>query len=367
MTKIERQIRGGLPQVGTAPYGQVHAHSTANKESTAQNEADYMGHKDINGGFYTHVVGNGRIIQVAEKNRGAWDVGGGWNSWCYAAVELIESHKNKEEFLRDYAIYVNLLRDLAAEAGIPKKLDRGSVGINTHDYCRRNQPYNQTNHVDPYPYLATWGISAAQFQKDVENGISVAPSKPATKPQEQPKPKPNEAKTVTIAKHASQYSKSSKSAKIADFIKGKSWKVLQERAITQSHSNREYLIAGTDGKTPVGWILSQDVVGGYGNDKVGKPAAKPQPKPQPKPAGVQWIAEKGKFYPNQSLPLTVDASGKGSLIANIGKGSYVEYNAFAHTNGYVWIRQPRAGGKYGYMATGRSANGKRQDVWGTFK
>ncbi|MEI2422329.1 hypothetical protein V6O07_18760, partial [Arthrospira platensis SPKY2] len=74
MVKVEKQIRYGLPQVGVPPFGQVHAHSTGNPNSTAQNEADYMNRKDINSGFYSHVVGNGRAIQVAEVNRGFWDV-----------------------------------------------------------------------------------------------------------------------------------------------------------------------------------------------------------------------------------------------------------------------------------------------------
>lgn len=185
LPKIERQIRKGLPLVGVPPYGQIHPHSTGNPKSTAQNEADYMGHKDINTGFYTHVVGNDRIIQVAEVGRGAYDVGGGWNQWTYAAVELIESHKTKAEFERDYKIYIELIRKLADEAGIPKKLDSGEIGINTHDYCRRKQPYNGTDHVDPYPYLAKWGISREQFKKDIENGIksneSIKPSEPTNK------------------------------------------------------------------------------------------------------------------------------------------------------------------------------------------
>ena len=67
--KVERRIRPGLPQVGYAPYGQVHAHSTGNPRSTAQNEADYFQTKDITTGFYTHLVGNGRVIQLAEVNR----------------------------------------------------------------------------------------------------------------------------------------------------------------------------------------------------------------------------------------------------------------------------------------------------------
>ena len=174
-------MRTDTPQVGYAPYRQVHAHSTGNRNSTAQNEADYMQRKDLNSGFYTHVVGNGRIIQTAPTNRGAWDVGGGWNAETYAAVELIESHKTKDEFMQDYKIYVGLLRDLAKQAGIPTTLDSSNLaGIKTHDYCTHHQPNNGSDHVDPYPYLAKWGISREQFKKDVESGsVSAKPTQPA--------------------------------------------------------------------------------------------------------------------------------------------------------------------------------------------
>ncbi|MGV3011835.1 N-acetylmuramoyl-L-alanine amidase, partial [Streptococcus thoraltensis] len=168
---MERQIRSGIPQVGVTPYTQIHAHSTGNPNSTAQNEADYMSRKDINTGFYTHVVGNGRVIQVANVNRGAWDVGGGWNYETYAAVELIESHKSKSEFERDYKLYVTLLRDLAKQAGLSNNLDTGTSGIITHAYATAHQPNNASDHVDPYPYLAKWGISKAQFAKDLKNGF----------------------------------------------------------------------------------------------------------------------------------------------------------------------------------------------------
>lgn len=166
-------MRNDTPQVGRPPYRQVHAHSTGNRGSTAQNEYDYMMRKDLNSGFYTHVVGNGRVIQTAPINRGAWDVGGSWNNETFAAVELIESHANKDEFMRDYKIYVGLLRDLAKQAGIPTTLDSGDLaGIKTHAYCTANQPNNGSDHVDPYPYLAKWGVSKEQFKKDVEKGIS---------------------------------------------------------------------------------------------------------------------------------------------------------------------------------------------------
>ena len=166
-------MRNDTPQVGRPPYRQVHAHSTGNRGSTAQNEYDYMMRKDLNSGFYTHVVGNGRIIQTAPTNRGAWDVGGGWNAETYAAVELIESHATKEAFMQDYRIYVGLLRDLAKQAGIPATLDSGDlVGIKTHEYCTKHQPNNCSDHVDPYPYLAKWGISKEQFKRDIEKGVT---------------------------------------------------------------------------------------------------------------------------------------------------------------------------------------------------
>lgn len=167
---VKQQIRTDTPQVGYAPYRQVHAHSTGNSGSTAQNEADYMSRKDLNTGFYTHVVGNGQVIQVAPVNRGAWDVGGGYNYETYAAVELIESHGSKEEFMRDYKIYCELLFDLAKQAGIPTTLDTGDLaGIKTHNYCTHNQPNNGSDHVDPIPYLSKWGITQQQFAKDIVN------------------------------------------------------------------------------------------------------------------------------------------------------------------------------------------------------
>ena len=168
------RYREGLPQIGYAPYRQIHAHSTGNKKSTAQNEADYHMRRPVESGFFSHVVGNGRVMQVGPVNQGAYDVGGGWNYETYAAVELIESHSTKEEFMEDYRLYIELLRNLADEAGLPKTLDSDALeGIKSHEYCTNNQPNNYSDHVDPYPYLASWGISREQFKHDIENGLEI--------------------------------------------------------------------------------------------------------------------------------------------------------------------------------------------------
>lgn len=168
------RYREGLPQIGYAPYHQIHAHSTGNKNSTAQNEADYHMRRPVESGFFSHVVGNGRVMQVGPVNNGCYDVGGGWNYETYAAVELIESHSTEEEFMEDYRLYIELLRNLADEAGLPKTLDSDDLeGIKSHEYCTNNQPNNFSDHVDPYPYLASWGISREQFKHDIENGLEI--------------------------------------------------------------------------------------------------------------------------------------------------------------------------------------------------
>ena len=46
-------------------------------------------------------------------------------------------------------------------------------GIKTHEYCTNNQPDNHSDHVDPYPYLAKWGISREQFKQDIESGLTI--------------------------------------------------------------------------------------------------------------------------------------------------------------------------------------------------
>lgn len=70
------RLRTNLPQIGEQPYRQVHAHSTGNPNSTAQNEADYHMRRPVESGFFSHVVGNGRIMQTGLVDRGSYDVGG---------------------------------------------------------------------------------------------------------------------------------------------------------------------------------------------------------------------------------------------------------------------------------------------------
>lgn len=82
--------------------------------------------------------------------------------------------------------------------------------------------------------------------------------------------KPGEiVKQVTVAAHATHWSQSSNGAKIAEWVKGKTFGYRQERPTNQSRSNREYLLYNQN--KPIGWLLSQDSLGGSSVNGVPKP------------------------------------------------------------------------------------------------
>ena len=104
-----------------------------------------------------------------------------------------------------------------------------------------------------------------------------------------------------------------------------------------------------------------------------KPAAKPTISKKETVAkgwkdalGDTWYTEKGKFKLTQDINLRYGAKTTSSLITTLKSGSTIEYDAFSHHNGYVWLRQPRGNGKYGYLASGTSNGAKRTSSWGKF-
>lgn len=327
-------MRYDTPQVGYAPYRQVHAHSTGNPGSTAQNEADYMQRKDLNSGFYTHVVGNGRIIQTAPTNRGAYDVGGDWNYETYAAVELIESHKTKEEFMVDYSIYVDLLRRLAMEGGIPTTLDSGDLaGIKTHDYCTHHQPNNGSDHVDPYPYLAKWGISRAQFKKDVESGsVSAKPTPTPAKPTTNTggyKVEPYNVRQVTDTALRVRAAQNTHSAIIRVLPQG--YQFNATRICRNGESVNGYTTwAEVDG---VGWVSMA-----YTTPVKAKPAS-----PQRVPASGWYTV---KYATNvHNTP-----SDQAPIVAVYSPGQGFNYDSYIDTNGYRWLSYISRSGVRRYVA-----------------
>ena len=65
--------------------------------------------------------------------------------------------------------------------------------------------------------------------------------------------------------------------------------------------------------------------------------------------GDEWHREKGRFITDRVLDLRWGALPTSSVIATLPVGSVIDYDAWSRHNGYVWLRQPRADGQYGYL------------------
>ena len=169
---IEKQIMSGLPNQALTAIKYVVAHESGNSSNTGpnalENEIAYMNRNKANA-FVSHWVGGGgRIVQVAPVNRVQYGCGPKGNPYSYAQVELART-ANKEHFKKDYAAYIWLLRKLAIEAGVPTVLDGNGNGIKSHRWITEN--LGGTTHKDPFAYLKSMGISEAQFQLDIKNGL----------------------------------------------------------------------------------------------------------------------------------------------------------------------------------------------------
>lgn len=162
----------GLPNQALTAVKYVIAHESGNGNNTGpnalENEIAYMNRNKAEA-FTSHWVGGGgRIVQIAPVGRLQYGCGPKGNPLSYAQVELART-SDKEQFKKDYAAYIWLLRELAKEAGIPVVLDGAGNGIKSHRWITDN--LKGTTHRDPYSYLASMGISEAQFKLDILNGL----------------------------------------------------------------------------------------------------------------------------------------------------------------------------------------------------
>ncbi|WP_339326975.1 GH25 family lysozyme [Ligilactobacillus salivarius] len=101
--------------------------------------------------------------------------------------------------------------------------------------------------------------------------------------------------------------------------------------------------------------------------------------PKPKPQAVTydswtdnlgdvWYKEDGTFTLSESINLRWGAKTDSDLIATLNPGDVIKYDAFSKHDGYVWLRQVRDNGQFGYLVSGEcDSNGKRTSTWGKFE
>lgn len=169
---IEKRLMAGLPNYALTSVKYVIAHESGNPNNCGpnalENEIAYMNRNKVNA-FTSHWVGGGgKIVQVAPVGKLQYGCGPKGNPLSYAQVELARTN-DKEQFKKDYAAYIWLLRELGKEACIPVVLDGTGNGIKSHRWITEN--LKGTTHRDPYSYLASMGITEEQFKLDIKNGL----------------------------------------------------------------------------------------------------------------------------------------------------------------------------------------------------
>lgn len=80
--------------------------------------------------------------------------------------------------------------------------------------------------------------------------------------------------------------------------------------------------------------------------------------------GDTWHNESGTFTSNTWLHLRWGARVTSAPIGVLPPGSVIKYDAYSRHGDFVWLRQPRGNGQYGYVACRDARTG---EPYGTFK
>ena len=82
---------------------------------------------------------------------------------------------------------------------------------------------------------------------------------------------------------------------------------------------------------------------------------------------VKKYAEKGVFYPNETIIVRDAPTTKASIVTRYFKGENLTYHTVHIGNGYVWLEYLRNNGKSGFIPIREYNNGKFDKLWGTIK
>ena len=291
--------------------------------STAKNNADffYGGDRGASAHYFVH----GRDIwQVVEDYHGAWHVGDGFGAYGITNVNSIgiemclESNRKVSELTKQTTI--ELTKMLQSKHGVPN-----SRVVRHYDASRKRCPGSMADNN-----WAEWNAFKERINSgQITGGATV--NKPST-----PSKGVGLGKVAKVAPHASAWAKG---GKIPKWILGQEYKIIQKEDISKSHSNQMFLLEGVNS-----WILSQDLVGGYGSDKIGKPTA-----PAPKPSGG-LISANGSYTVKVTTNIRNGASTKHAIAGSYAPGQSFNYDSYIDAEGYRWYSYISYSGQRRYVA-----------------
>ncbi|WNF91367.1 SH3 domain-containing protein [Vagococcus fluvialis] len=350
--EYNHNIPGNLTGYATPNFVVGHESGNGNNvgPNSLENEVSYMTrYPNYLNANVTHWVGSGgRVIQIQAPGKVSWGAGANANWQSYAQVELARTN-NYETFQKDYASYVNLLRDLAGKGGIPKTLDEGGRGIKTHRWISWN--LGGTDHTDPYGYLKSWGVSEAKFKSDIKNGISGVTPKPNPVPTN-PTVKPDGSAAIPSKGDTVNFTGTKD-------IYGTNLWVSNPYQVKEISGNRAVL-------TKNGGIFAAVNVKDLKVVSSTKPTTPKPTTPNSNGTYSGFTKETAKFTVtvNEGVQARVNGYGlnakKGGVIQ---RNQAINYDGWAARDGYIWVHYKGYSGDDLFIPV-RPIN---QNAWGTFK
>lgn len=145
-----------------SPMGIV-LHSTANKGSTADENASYFNRVQVNANAHYFVDWN-KVVATVPENEVAWHAGPSANN-RYIGIEMCEpAGYNVAEFNQVYSNTIELVASLCAKYGWD------ASDIVSHKNC--SEIYGETDHEDPVGFLNEYGVTWGKMITDIQYAIN---------------------------------------------------------------------------------------------------------------------------------------------------------------------------------------------------
>ncbi len=131
--------------------------------------------------------------------------------------------------------------------------------------------------------------------------------------------------------------------------------------LRQPRANNEYgyLVGRDNGQA---WGTFKEGSAKATNAVANKPVRQTTPKQVTTNNNASWTKQNGSFITGGAINLRTGASTTSPIIETLPINTVIKYDAYYRSGNYVWLRQPRANGQYGYLV-GRLNN----QAWGTYR
>lgn len=143
----------------------------ANDPNALLHEVQYMKNNYNNAYtqfFVGYMDGKAQVYQIGKPGYVSWGALSA-NPYSPVQIEFARVYQSDQaKFKEAYKLYISLARYYANVYGIPLTLDGVGNGVKTHQWVTNNYG---GDHVDPYLYFRSMGITANQLAHDLQYGV----------------------------------------------------------------------------------------------------------------------------------------------------------------------------------------------------